>query len=410
MAAVQTAQAPAREEPAYPVRPAQRLPYPVRNLLTRWRGALGMMLGVGISLGIAMTLLAVSQATIDYYTIDFKRAGTNLYVITKGGTLVPTLFGDTPGTIKNGRSTLAQIRHWPGVTAALGFMTWSLQRDQEGPRRPDQPPELFLTVGVDGDPTQIPDVAVINQGRWVRGPNEVVLGPKLAQEKKLAIGDTLRLSGRTLTVVGLAKLRALGASVSADSVAYMDYDGFQDLAGVSDVVSIIAVQASDPAAVRQRINENGTLDAYSPQELVRQAVQVRQSAIGIYYVLIGLTMAIAALFVSNMLAHSVAERRLEFATLRAIGIPRRTILFAVGAEAILISLAAGLVGIALSLFLGFLLNAFLAPKYGLESLYSADAGLFILVYALSLALGLVSGLLPARQATRVDPVEVLREA
>ena len=57
-----------------------------------------------------------------------------------------------------------------------------------------------------------------------------------------------------------------------------------------------------------------------------------------------------------------------------------------------------------------LIDAYLAPMYGIESLYAADAQLFASVLLLALGLGLISGLEPARQATRVDPVEVLREA
>jgi putative ABC transport system permease protein len=127
-------------------------------------------------------------------------------------------------------------------------------------------------------------------------------------------------------------------------------------------------------------------------------------------VLVGLTLAIAALFVSNMLGRSVAERRLEFATLRAIGVPRRTILSTVGGEAVLISLVASLIGIGISLLLGVLLNVTIAATYGLERIYATDANLFLAVFVLALSLGLAAGLLPARQATRVDPVEVLREA
>jgi hypothetical protein len=75
-------------------------------MLRRWRGAVGMMLGVGIALGITMTMLGVTQASIDLYTKDFRVSGANAYVLREGGTLIPVLPSDTPGTIKNGRQTL----------------------------------------------------------------------------------------------------------------------------------------------------------------------------------------------------------------------------------------------------------------------------------------------------------------
>ena len=104
------------------------------------------------------------------------------------------------------------------------------------------------------------------------------------------------------------------------------------------------------------------------------------------------------LFVSTVLNDSVAQRRLEFATLRAIGLPRRTILLTVAIEATAISVVAGV------------------PRHpaqpvprvprpircsrrqvGFDSLYVADPSLFLLVFVLALALGLVAGLRPARR-------------
>ncbi len=82
----------------------------------------------------------------------------------------------------------------------------------------------------------------------------------------------------------------------------------------------------------------------------------------------------------------------------------------VGAEAVLISMTAGVAGVGISSLLGALINGVVAPTYGFETLYAPDAKLFGLVFVLALALGLLAGLFPARQATRVDPVEVLREA
>ena len=369
-----------------------------------------MMVGVGIALSVAMTMLAVSQGSLDYYTLDYQRSGANLYVATEGGTIIPVLPSDRPGTIERARGTLAQVRSWPEVTAAVGVMNWSMEREPEGRRRADAPAELVAVVGVDGDPTQIANMAVVTEGRWLRRPNELVVGQRLSRDGGMPLGATVSLAGQSFTVVGVAKLRGLGAGVSSDGVAYMDYGAFQQRAGIGDVLNTIMVQSTDPAQTQRRLDELGGLDAYTPAALVRQAEQVNQASVGIRWVLVGLTLAIAALFVSNMLGRSVAERRLEFATLRAIGLPRRTILFTVGAEAVLISLVAGLLGIGLSLVLGVLLNATVGAAYGLESIYSTDANLFLAVFGLALFLGLASGLVPARQATRVDPVEVLREA
>src|SRR5262245_27550831 len=369
-----------------------------------------MMLGVGMALSVAMTMLAVSQGSLDYYTLDYKRSGATLYVVTAGGAVIPVLPSDQPGTIDRARGTLAQVRGWPEVAAAVGELSGALEREPEGPRRPDQPKELVAVVGVDGDPTQITNMAVITEGRWLRRPNELVVGSRLSRDKGLPVGASVRLGGQSFTVVGVGKLRGLGAGVASDGVAYMDHGAFRQAAGTGDAVSTILVQSTDPETTRGRLNDLGGLDAYTPADLVRKAEQVNQAAVGIRWVLVGLTLAIAALFVSNMLGRSVAERRLEFATLRAIRVPRRTILFTVGAEAVLISLAAGAIGIALSLLLGVLLNAAVASAYGLESIYSTDPSLFFFVYLLALGLGLASGLLPARQATQVDPVEVLREA
>jgi ABC-type antimicrobial peptide transport system permease subunit len=389
---------------------ALRLPYPVRNVLRRWRGTIGMMIGVGIALGLSMTMLAMAEARIDIFTLEFRRSGATAYVVTEGGKLIPELISDTPGTIKRSRQVLSQIRRIPEVTTALGIMSWSMVREQEGPRISDQPAELIMALGVDGDPTAIANGTVLNSGRWLERPNEVVVGSKLSRDKGIEVGSTLRLSGRTFDVVGVGKMRGLGVVFTADAIAYMEYGAFRQRADVGDVFSTIIVQSSQPEVVRPQIEELGGLSVFTPADLVRQAEKANQAAIGIYWFMIGLTLAIASLFVGGMLGRSVAERRLEFAMLRAIGIPTHTILFTVGGEALLITVAAGALGIGFSLFLGFLLNTYVAPPYGLETLYSARASAFGGVVLLALGLGLVSGLLPARQATRVDPVDVLREA
>jgi putative ABC transport system permease protein len=385
-----------------------RLPYALRNVLRRWRDLLGMMVGVGIALGIVMTLSGIGKAVLEIYTVDFKKSGADLYVTTQGGKLIPILPSDTPGTLKNARHTIGAIRALPGVETAVGVVSWTMERELPGPKLRDAPKELFAVMGVDGDPSLIPGMLVLNQGRWLRRSDEIVLGAKLAAEKHFQLGDLLRLNGRDFRVVGIGRLRGFGWSL--DSSAFIDEQPFHQRVELGDVLSIIAVDTPQPESVRARLPEVGSVSSATASELVRQAETTLADRLVTYYILDALALAIGALFVSNMLSHSVAERRLEFATLRAIGIPTRSILLTVALEASLISLVAGVLGVGLSLALGWGINNLLAPRYQIEFLYSADATLFGEVFLLALALGLVAGLFPARAATRVDPVDVLREA
>lgn len=394
--------------PTYRIGWAPRLPFPLRSLLTRWRSTVGMILGVGIALGIGMTLLGSTNAVTELYTGDYRVSDANLYVLTEGGSLIPVLPGDQPGTIKHARHVIGQIRTLPGVGTAVGMMVWTMEREREGPRHRDDPTELISTVGVNGDPTQVPGMLILRSGRWLQRTDEIVLGPKLSREKQLLPGSTVRLNGHDFTVVGIGRLRGIG--YSGDAQAYLDYEAFRQRVDVGDVLNVIAVASSQPAVTQRQVLAMESLSTFSPDELIHEAEKAMEADLVSHWTLITLTLAIAGLFVSNMLGRSVVERRLEFATLRAIGLPTRTILFTVGAEAVLVSVAAWVVGIAVAGGMGWAINTFMAPAYGFDSLYSVSLDLFGLVLALSLGLGLVAGFFPARQATRVDPVAVLREA
>ena len=385
-----------------------RLPYPLRNALGRWRTLVSMVLGVGIALSIGMTPLAVISAEMDIITGDYTRSGIGLYVATQGGKIVAILPGDRPGSIQNARATIARIRSWPEVQSAIGALTWTMTREEDGPRRRGEPSEVLSIIGINGDPSVVPGLLVLDAGRWVRGGNEVVVGPTLAKGKSLHVGDTLRLNGATFTIVGIGNLRGFSA-FGQSAVAYMDHSALIQRAQLANVLNVIAIQTQQPERVAERLNEQGGLSSWTPEELVQQAQQANASGIAIDWVLIALTLGIAGLFVNTMLNHSVTERRAEFAVLRAIGFPGPWIVLTVALEAVTITVAAGLIAVALSLAMGALINSLVAAQYGLESLYRADASLFVLIFTLAAALGAVSGVFPARKAASVDPVEVLRE-
>ncbi len=385
-------------------------PFPIRNAVRRWRGMLGMVIGVGLALGMVLTMMGILGTALDAIMGDFRQSGANVFVVVNGGKLVQLKTGDNPGTIDHASAVLSKIQSMPGVQDAVGVLAWSLKEEQQGPQARNLPAQFLPAMAVDGDPTQITNEVVMREGRWLRRGNEVVLGPSLAATKSLKVGDSLSLNGQEYDVAGIGKMRGFGAA--GDSVAYLDARTLRQRGIIGDIVNYIAVQTTAPSAVINFVADFPSLRAVESQALyheIRSSSDFASASLT-YWLIDLIILFIAGMFVNNMLGRSVAERRMEFATLRAIGVPSRSILFSVAAEALFIILASYCVGFVVSLVLGAAVNGLLSPAYGLPPMFGVDPTSYSVILVISIAMGLIAGFFPARAATRVDPLEVLREA
>jgi putative ABC transport system permease protein len=99
---------------------------------------------------------------------------------------------------------------------------------------------------------------------------------------------------------------------------------------------------------------------------------------------------------------SVTDRTREIGVRKALGATRREILWQFLVEASTLTLVGGVIGVLFGLAAGQALKALLRLESGVP-IWSA-----VLATAVSVAIGLVFGLLPANRASRLDPVEALR--
>jgi ABC-type antimicrobial peptide transport system permease subunit len=125
-----------------------------------------------------------------------------------------------------------------------------------------------------------------------------------------------------------------------------------------------------------------------------------------FSLLLGIAAAISLLVggieVMNIMLVSVSERTREIGLRKAIGAPRRAILFQFLLDAIMLSLLGGILGICL----GIVVSITFAKVAGWAAIVTVQA--VLLVFCISAGVGVLFGFWPARKASFLSPIEALR--
>jgi putative ABC transport system permease protein len=150
-------------------------------------------------------------------------------------------------------------------------------------------------------------------------------------------------------------------------------------------------------------------DAYNVQgpagfeQLVKEPLQIFNYLI---YTVALIALVVGSLSIINTMSMAVSERTREIGIRKAIGATRAAIMRQFIAEAALIGLLGGLLGLALGAASVFGANG--SALYGTSELFLLTPRLALGSVAFSLVLGVVAGLYPAWHASRLSPVEALR--
>jgi predicted permease len=327
---------------------------------------------------------------------------------------------------------LSRVRALPGVRAAafgdsvpLGMAGAPFLFVPEGQPRPapGQEPSaniapvslgFFKTLGIPllagrdfaaTDEPGSPPVAIINEALAKRYFGRTSpLGQRLTILSSV-YGEQSRKVNRALEIVG----------VVGD---YMAYDlrknwprVFIPYAQAPRDGAALIVQSTLPTgtlvpAIRKTV---WSIDAQQPLEGTRTMAQFMGEVFGYYrfpmtvvWIFAALALILAAVGIFGVISYSVSQRTHEMAIRMALGAQRRDVMRLVIGEGLRFTLAGLAVGIAAALVLGHFIASFL---YGV---HASDPLTFILVAAVMLGVAVVAALIPARRATRVDPIVALR--
>ncbi|MCS7085403.1 MAG: ABC transporter permease [Bacteroidia bacterium] len=293
--------------------------------------------------------------------------------------------------------------------------------------------EGVSVMGVTYDFAVVMDAALA-EGRYFSpievesGRNVCLVGWDVAQtlfSRRPYVGRTIEVAGRRLEVIGV--LERKGNSLfgdGQDQILYMPYARFATMFNVTQrsIDKLIGVKAvrhermdalEDEIVARMRKARGlrpGVEDNFSinkQEMLMRQIQRIFEvmSTVGVFISLFALL--VGGFGIANIMFVSVRERTKEIGIQKALGASSRKILAQFLTEAVILCLAGGTVGIALTLGTT-AVGAWLSAKWDWGVRFVVEWGDVAVGLVLSALIGLVSGIAPAYAAARLHPVEAMR--
>jgi putative ABC transport system permease protein len=267
----------------------------------------------------------------------------------------------------------------------------------------------------------------IEQGRALRDgdTNKVILGHnfytnKQKFEKIISPGDKILIQDKKFEVVGIAKKKG---SFVLDNAIFMNEDSMRDLLDYGNKVDIILAKVKSKDVMERAKEEIERLmrqrrdvklgkenfEVSTPDAILKSVNQILGGVQVFIIIIASISIIVGAIGIANTMTTSVLERKKEIGIMKAVGAKNSQIFFQFFVESGLLGLVGGIIGILLGLTIGYIgvvgINSFLGSEITL------DINLFLILGTLSgsFIIGSVSGIVPAMNAAKQNPVEALRE-
>jgi len=269
-------------------------------------------------------------------------------------------------------------------------------------------------------------VITLAEGRFPDAPYEVAFDVPAAEKANYDVGDTVKLATPGKPPVIEAKLVGLvefggGSGTSGATLSILDrkflQDQFFDGRDVYSTVSLNIADGYTQAEVRDAVQKvlPKDVEARTGDDYVAENQAALDEILGFIQtfllVFAGVSLVVGIFMIINTFSILVAQRSRELALLRTMGASRRQITWSVVLEAA----AVGLIGSTIGLGVGYLLARGLAVLFGLFGLDLSQAGFpvewttVLWAYVVGMLVTIIASWLPARRASRIPPIQALRD-
>jgi putative ABC transport system permease protein len=399
------------------------LRFSLRNLVVN---KLRLLLTVAaVTVGVAFTsgTFVLSDTMVKAFDELYTGLTSGTDVVVKSQSAYDADVTTTGGQVRPlGESLVDSVRAVPGVEVAEGSVSgFALIIDKHGkPIQPGGAPTFGTSISKD---RQLSGAGTIREGRAPSGAGEVVIDARTAHKAGFALGDPVDVvfqdGRRDFTLVGIVGFgetdSLLGATMTGFDLATAQR--VLDKVGVVDEIDTRATAGTSAQTLRRRVQAvlPSGVEALTGDQVAADGTAAVKDALGVFttvlLVFAGVALLVGSFVIWNTFSVLVAQRRREVALLRAVGARRPQVLYGVLVEAV----SVGLVSAVLGLFVGVGLATgirSLLKVIGVEIPTTAAAiepRTVLVAFAVGLLVTSAAATLPAWSATRVTPMEALRD-
>jgi len=300
---------------------------------------------------------------------------------------------------------VGQIKEIEGITAAIPYLT--LGASVEG--------TPITLVGIMPSEMKVHRSWVVEEGLFLEDATDrsVVVGSGLAASFELEVGDTLTFRGEDFPISGL-----LEETDSNDDISvFMALDIAQETFDLDDYVSFIAVTVDDITNTERHIaaiTDVANVSVSTNEELLGSVLLILGSLDITLQLIASVSLIAAAFGIINTMMTAIHERRREIGILRAMGSKSHTIFSMFILESGLYGVLGGLFGYVVGFIVSRLAaplieqNEFVAVLGNPDTSVTFSGTLLFVVVGLSVLIAIISGLYPAWRASKLTPMEAIR--